>query len=249
MGQRVLDAPEDEGERGAELVAHVGHELRLEAVERRELVPVPGDLPLEPPLLGDVAPLGDHEDDVALPVLDGLQVEVDRDDLLAPVAPEDLHVVPDELAARRVPHRVLQPLLGLGRALPPAAVPERHSVHLPEPHAGAADRGVVRLPVRAAGVEQAPELEGAVHRDPRREQPHQPGLAPWARARELLLQELGVLEEAFLGVVYGSHDREVFQAFDEVAPFRSFLAAPLFHPVAHPACGSAPRREQLIVSA
>ena len=96
----VVDQPlrraEDERERRAQLVADVGEELRLDLVELADALEqalqldvLLRDLPLLRLLLGDVAPFGADEHDLAVVVDHRHERGVDDDRLLAAGAPVD----------------------------------------------------------------------------------------------------------------------------------------------------------------
>jgi hypothetical protein len=159
--EAVADRAEDQRQRGPQLVADVGEEVRAEPVELLELlvgrllrVALPLGLPLGGLPLGDVAALGQQPHDAAALVAQRLDGEVDRDELRAAAGAEDFGLVAHEPPAGRRADRPPELLVRLAGRLPEAGLPERPPDQLLPRAAAAAQQRVVRLADVAGRVEQ-----------------------------------------------------------------------------------------------
>src|ERR1700761_1294570 len=147
-------------------MADIGEELRLQFVEPGELLPLSADLILKPALLGDVAAFADQEPDVAVPIPDRGDIEIDCYNLGTARAPDDIDVVPDKFSRSGARDRQLQLRTGLGRRLPPAGFPEWPPVDAGSRVAGALQRSVVDVPHHPLRIKPSAELEHVVQRHP-----------------------------------------------------------------------------------
>ena len=167
IGERILDRPQHERQRRAELVADVGEELRLQLVELGQFLALARNLALVGLLLGDVASFGGDEHDVAVLVLHRHERGIDDDGLFAAGAAVDRRVPANEFALRGAPDRLPQRRVDLRRDLPPEGCPERLALDVGERDADGVERDLVDFEHRALGIEQADELDHGVERDAR----------------------------------------------------------------------------------
>ena len=164
----LVHRAEDQGQRGAQLVAHVGEEAGLVAVELLEalqghlqLAVLARQLGAAGDLLGDVAALGQQEGHPALVVEDGRQREVDDDGAAAVQVTEDLEVAAHEAAGAGFLDHLPHALPNLFRHRPPAGLPEGLADHVLEAEAGTVEGRLVDLQHSAVQIQQAQKL---VHR-------------------------------------------------------------------------------------
>lgn len=172
--QQALDRPQDQRQRGAQLVADVGEEVALELVEladalqqRFQFRVLARDLGFGLLFGGDVAALGQQKDHLALLVPHGQQGEVHHDGLVACGLPVDLHVAADELATTRAPDEFALLLGDFARDLEPTCLPERPTADVVHRHTGAFERGPVDLQRAAINVQQTNELVHRIQHDTR----------------------------------------------------------------------------------
>ncbi len=170
----LIHRAEDQGQGRAQLVADVGEEAGLVAVQLLEafegdlqLAVLARQLGVAGDLLGDVAPLRQQVGDLPGVIQDGRKGKVDDDGATAMGVAEDLEVAAHEAPAAGLGDHVAHALAHLFGDGPPAGVPEGLADHVGQVQAGAVEGGPVDLQHGAVHVQQAEKLVHGVEDDAR----------------------------------------------------------------------------------
>ena len=151
------------------LFSDLGLESALRFAQRSlDLVALARDLALIGVLLGDIAPLGDDEGDLAVPVFHGHERRIDDDRFLAAGATENRGLPANELALRRAADAIAQIRTGVVCRLPPGRHPERLAFHIGECDPDSVEGDLVDVKDGAFGIQKTDELDHRSQRDPRK---------------------------------------------------------------------------------